>query len=834
MFTEIAAWVMKMQLAQVEESPMGQAQTQRLPVSVKLYIAFVVLASAAGAFVTFRHWTPEFSARFFLYLVIGIVSSRMKVVLPRVDGNMSVSYVFTLLALLELGRPQAMLLALLATFVQSCWHTSRRPKPVQLVFNLGCIGLTVLVASVMFDQPWFRCLPEGQAIQLAIAGTGYFCMNTLCVSIVIALSERRSILAIWKSCYVWSFPYYLVGVSLAEMVHNSIERLGWRFTVVLVPLLYVIYRSFRLYLDKLEQERTHNADMAALHLRTIEALAMAIEAKDECTQEHLRRVQVYSENIAQRMNLPEEEIQALRAASVLHDIGKLAVPDYIISKPGKLTPEEFDKMKIHTVVGAAILEEVNFPYAVTPIVRGHHERWDGKGYPDGLKGEEIPIGARILSAADCLDALSSDRQYRKALPLDEAMEHIASLAGSSFDPCVIEVLKLHYREFETLTKQAPLRKSILAKDLAVSRGAAPDAGFQKDRQEPESAKEVFMASIVSARQEAQAILELTHELGGSLRLDQTLSVVEDKLRQLVPFDCLAVYIREGNVLKVKYVDGKASLPLTSPAIPVGQGLSGWVVENKKPILNGNPAVERGHWHDAGKLNSLKSALSVPLSAENLSGALTLYHAGEDAYSKDHLRVLLAISSKIARAIEGSLRFQQVEDQASTDELTGLPNARSLCLHLEDELARAEATHRRVAFLVCDLDGFKSVNDNFGHLVGNEMLQRVAHILQSNCRASDYVGRLGGDEFVMTLAGASPAELECRIYAIDRMVRKASSEVCGSESVGISIGCACFPDDGTDAETLLSHADRDMYEVKRERKGARNNLLVLPRTIVQVA
>src|SRR5205807_5432358 len=129
-----------------------------------------------------------------------------------------------------------------------------------------------------------------------------------------------------------------------------------------------------------------------------------------------------------------EEIKALQAASILHDIGKLAVPDYIISKPGKLTPEEFEKMKVHTIVGSAILEQVAFPYSVAPIVRSHHEKWDGSGYPDGLKEEQIPIGARILSAVDCLDALASYRQYRRALPLDEAMEHVVSLAGRSFDP----------------------------------------------------------------------------------------------------------------------------------------------------------------------------------------------------------------------------------------------------------------------------------------------------------------------------------------------------------------------------------------------------------------
>ena len=195
----------------------------------------------------------------------------------------------------------------------------------------------------------------------------------------------------------------------------------------MLPIIYFIHRSYRVYLDRLSAEKRHAEEMAGLHLRTIEALALAIEAKDHTTHEHLRRVRVYAVEIGKEMGLGRAELEALRAAALLHDIGKLAVPEHIISKPGRLTPEEFEKMKIHPVVGAEILERVAFPYPVVPLVRAHHERWDGSGYPDGLKGEEIPLGARILAAVDCLDALASDRQYRRALPLDEAMEKVKRL-----------------------------------------------------------------------------------------------------------------------------------------------------------------------------------------------------------------------------------------------------------------------------------------------------------------------------------------------------------------------------------------------------------------------
>ena len=246
-----------------------------------------------------------------------------------------------------------------------------------------------------------------------------------------------------------------------------------------------MYRSYRLYLGKLETEKRHAEQVSSLHLRTIEALALAIEAKDETTGEHLQRVRVYAMELAKELGLSEDETEALQAASVLHDIGKLAVPEHIISKPGKLTPEEFEKMKIHPIVGAEILEQVHFPYPVVPIVRAHHEKWDGSGYPNGLAGEEIPIGARILAAVDCLDALASDRQYRKALPLDEAMAKVVADAGKSFDPKVVAILHRRYIELEKMANEQPLQAPPkLSTDIKVERGLAPAAGFAESGEPP--------------------------------------------------------------------------------------------------------------------------------------------------------------------------------------------------------------------------------------------------------------------------------------------------------------------------------------------------------------
>jgi putative nucleotidyltransferase with HDIG domain len=362
--------------------------------------------------------------------------------------------------------------------------------------------------------------------------------------------------------------------------------------------------------------------------------------------------------LAKDLGLSSDETEALRAASVLHDIGKLAVPEHIISKPGKLTPEEFEKMKIHPTVGAEILEQVDFPYPVAPIVRAHHEKWDGSGYPNGLAGEEIPIGARILSAVDCLDALASDRQYRKALPLDDAMAKVVEDAGKSFDPKVVAILQRRYIELERLANEQPLQSPPkLSTDIKVKRGLAPDAGFEGSaaknantlRPEADS-----VALISAARQQGQEIIALDRRSGSSLRAEDILSLLAVRLKRLVPYDSLAVYRARNGVLAAEFVTGDNFRLFSSLKIPHGGGLSGWVAQNHKAIRNGNPLVEPGYVNDPTKYSTLRSALAVPMEGTaGVAAVLALYRAEQDAFTADELRVVEALVAGLGSALESA-------------------------------------------------------------------------------------------------------------------------------------------------------------------------------------
>jgi diguanylate cyclase (GGDEF)-like protein/putative nucleotidyltransferase with HDIG domain len=812
-----------------------------LPIRARIYIAITATCGTAVLAESFLHWHSNDLLKFICYLTIAVLSSTMKVRLPGIESTMSVHFLFVLLGILELSLAETLAIGCAAALLQSVWKTRRRPEGVKVVFNV--LSMTPIAIWVTYcAYHWSsHLLRSSMPLLLLVAAVAYFLTNTVPVAIVIALVDKRSLRTIWAETYFWSLPYYLIGAAVVGLVSFVNHYIGWENALLIVPVMYWIYRSYLLYLGRLEDEKRrveieakqveaekrHVEEVCALHLRTIEGLALAIDAKDHTTHKHLHRVRTYAVEIARDLRLSEEETDALRAAALLHDIGKLAVPDHIINKPGRLTPEEFEKMKIHPIVGAEILEKVAFPYPVAPIVRAHHEKWNGAGYPDGLKGEEIPIGARVLAAADCLDALASDRQYRKALPLDEAMKVVAEEAGTSFDPRVVEILERRYLEIENLAIRGMEEASIdsLSFSPSVERGERPAAGFESGVARRHNNENDFLSSIASARQEAHTLFELSQDLGNSLSLDETLSLVAMRLRKLVPYDSIVAFVRNGDLLTPEFVSGDNFRLFSSLKIPVGTGLCGWVAQNVRPILNGNPAVEQGFAHDPRNAAEPRSALAVPLEGvTGLVGVLALYQAEPDAFTSDHLRILQVITARVALFIENALKYREAESSATIDYLTGMANARALSMYLEQELARCKREHASVAVMVCDLNGFKQINDRYGHLAGDKVLKLFATLIHEACRETDYTARMGGDEFVIVASNLPPALVGERAILLSALAQKAGREICGKDFLSLSLGAAFYPQDGMDTEQLLADADRKMYAAKQRHYEESQRLL----------
>jgi putative nucleotidyltransferase with HDIG domain len=605
----------------------------------RIYLWAHIAVGSAALLGGLASWECHDPLRFAAFLLAAALASALKVRLPGVTGTMSVSALFVLVGIVNLGLSETLVVGAVSLLVQTVWGVQVRPRFVQVAFNVANTGTAILLSTLVLEYTHSKL---GELASLAFLAVTYFAANTVPVACIIGLTEGKSILGVWRR-YRGMLPFYVVGCSMAWLVGTVPHGVQWELPIICLPLVYLVYGSNRSHIDHIEQMNQHMLEINGLHLRTIEALACAIDAKDHTTYDHLQRVQLYAIEIGKDLGLSAQELEALRAAATLHDIGKLAVPESIISKPGKLTRGEFEKMKVHPVVGAEILERVNFPYPVAPIVRTHHERWDGNGYPYGLRGAEIPIGARILAAVDCLDALASDRQYRRALPLDEAMARVVSEAGTAFDPEVVRVLQKRYRELEALAKTVTSEpKAPLSVDIKIARGGAPAAGFENEAPRR-------LGNVASIHPVTRARNAGGHEISGGLAGREALAVAAVRIEALVPYDAMTFYSCENGLVLPHFVAGEEQRGLGSLRVAQGEGLVGWVAETAKPILNGNPSVEPGYPTDG----RLASALALPLTSNGgVVGVLALYRREQDSFYAEDLVALLNVCPSVASVLSG--------------------------------------------------------------------------------------------------------------------------------------------------------------------------------------
>jgi diguanylate cyclase (GGDEF)-like protein len=590
---------------------------------------------------------------------------------------------------------------------------------------------------------------------------------------------------------------------------------GSAATTLTAGALYLVYRSYELHVGRSAEGQRHRQDLADLHLATIEALARAIDAKDQTGQSHIRRVQAYAAGLAQGFGMTDDDIQGVKTAALLHDIGKLAVPEHILSKPGPLTQEEFQKVRIHPQVGADIISAVPFPYPVAPLILSHHERWDGKGYPHGLKGADIPLGARILSVVDYYDALTSERPYHKAMTHDGALALLQQEAGRALDPSVVEMFVAMIPQMaaaiDALVPLSPVRSEYESQAHSAVAVELPS----------ENGKNSVFEDIALAHREIYALYELAQTMGTSLGVADTMALIASKLSNLVPFSSCALFLygEKTDSLSCTFATGVDDDKLAILTVKGGQGLSGWVARNRRPLVNAKPALE---FQAAGvaETTTLESALIAPLVfGDRLIGTLGVYQVEADFYTDNHRRLVDHVCEQVAAVINNSMVFEKTQEDSLTDPLTLLPNTRFMFTHLTRELARAERLKAEVALLVMDLDGFKEINDTHGHHVGDRALRQVAEVLKSAIRPYDICIRYAGDEFIVVLSGCGLEEAERKRLEMQRAVDEVMFEARPGRRVplAVSVGAAIFPRDGRTYEELLSTADSRMYRDKTRRK-----------------
>ena len=785
-----------------------------------------MLAGAVVLAVFVPHGIANFSM-FAALLLLSSFASAFKVSLPLASSGstMSVSYAVDFAALLLLGADETMLVAAASAWSQCTLRAESRAPAYRTLFSIASLILTVKAAGFAYASlggtgPGTQMGLFELAKPLVGAATTYFVFNTALVATAIALSTRQPVFRVWHENFLWSAPSYFFGAGAAAIAAAIVVRGGYWMAPLTAAPVYLIYHTYKVYMGRIQDQQHHVRQVSDLHLATIEALALAIDAKDQSAQSHIRRVQVYAAGIARALGMSENEIQGVKTAALLHDIGKLAVPEHILSKPGPLTQEEFQKIRIHPQVGAEIISGVPFPYPVAPLILSHHERWDGKGYPVGLKGEEIPLGARILSVVDYFDALMSERPYHRALHLDAALGLLRQESGKALDPRVVQAFTGLYPRLaeEAESRQEPARK--LTRVAPLASGAQPAVGLVHES----PARTNVFQDIALAHREIYALYEIAQAMGSSLGVADTMALISSKLSNLVPFACCALFLYddESETLRCRFATGVEADLMQHLTVRNGQGLTGWVARNRRPLVNARPSADYEAAGQPSDRTSLHSALVCPLLFnDRFIGTIAVYHAEPSVYTDDHRRLLDRISEQAAAVIYNSIVFEQTQEDSLTDPLTGLPNTRYMFMHLTRELARAERLKSEVSLLVMDLDSFKHINDTYGHHVGDRALREVATVLRTGIRPYDICVRYAGDEFIVVLSGCGCDEAERKRFELQRAVDDLRFEPRPGKALplAISVGAAVFPHDGASYETLLSTADSRMYRNKARRKQA---------------
>ena len=667
-----------------------QAFSSLSPLARAYVVAIVVTGGAvllAGIAALLR---STLDPRWFVLVGLTVFTSSITVKVPSVAATLSVSEAFVFSSVILYGWAPGAVLASIDGLVISFWLQHRRPQPsYRIFFNTTAPALATFAAAFVY---WIAGAPDvanpafeitALLLPLGAFAITYFLTNTWLIALAIAAEQSIPPLPLWKSKFLSLWLNFVSGASIAALLvslavgpgNNALAAI-W----LVLPLLGISYFTYKSSMDRIEDANRHVDQLNTLYLSTIETLAMAIDAKDQITHGHIRRVQTLAVALAKEVGVNDAlQIRAIEAAALLHDMGKLAVPEYILNKPGPLTPAEFERMKLHASVGADILSSIDFPYPVVPIVRHHHESWDGSGYPTGLKGTDIPIGARILSVVDCFDALTSDRPYRPRLTDQDALQVIRERRGTMYDPLIVDAFGGLYKRLRTQG------------DVFEPAGMTP---------RPESAFP-RLAAITASAGESRAMYRLIQRLAAQHSFAGALQDVADELSALVPASCFAVYTPTADSAELEAtltIGGHAEL-LRGRRVRLGERIIGWSASSGRSVLNADPVGEFG---EAARLApfGFRSCLVVPVTVEGERLAvLAAFSNQESGFTSEHQRIIEAVLRHISAVLYRLRPGSRTHPRRGLDESLELtPVAMVACRAMEGHVGSAEAVPAALAVI----------------------------------------------------------------------------------------------------------------------------------------
>lgn len=768
--------------------------------SARLYIIGVVLCGAAVIGVSVRElFVNPISNRWLILAVLTLLTGSFNVKVSSINAYISVSEAFVFASILLFGTPAGTATVVIECLVVLLWMKREARLVHRVLFNMAAPPVAVWTAGSAFYllsgiEPYsktFTPLPTLFLPLLAFTAL-YFLLNSWLVAIAVGLENGRSPVSIWLKNFAWLSVNYFSGASLAALIVTYTQQLDFSSLAVIVPLLVVSYLTFRTAMGRAEDSYSHLAELNRLYLSTIETLAMAIDAKDQITHGHIRRVQAYAVGLAKAVGVSDEKLlKAIEAAALLHDMGKLAVPEHILNKPGKLTAAEFEKMKLHASFGADMLSAIDFPYPVVPIVRHHHENWNGTGYPTGIRGTDIPIGARILSVVDCFDALTSDRPYRPRLSDQDAIGILIERRGSMYDPLVVDTFIRVYREIaptdmvvpETTASSKSPRASLPSNEAPQPR---PDSGRPESR--------------VSASSTAANASDLIK-----------------RLRNQIPYSLAILFLYDAHEdhLVARFATGVGEREVLDLQILLGERLSGWVAANKKTIVNSDPALDLGTI--AQQISPrLQTSLSVALtSPDGLLGVLALY-SSEPSYSEEHRRIAEATAIRIASEIATPSR----RASNTQDPVTGLKLAGEIPSTIE-KLREAKETPANYSLIFVEATNIPDIAQRYGRSVAEKALVQVAAAISKQVASDDLLFKRDDDEFIVLAARDEPNEVWKLAKQIRESIKAQPLSIDGSNTaiLHVSTHGISVPESQDALKGILSGRHAALV-LSSEAKGAR--------------
>lgn len=787
-----------------------------LPVKVKIYISSL---SVLSIFVS--SWAAlELVNNFSVYDKGWLVLTALALItIPAYCFSPSVSTLIGIgdAYIMAIGMIYGVAPCIVATFLQSLIISVVAQKPkvhcYKIVFNTASTVCGAWIYSTVYH---YVNGGSQDLLDIIVAATAlvitFFLVNSILTSIAIAWSREESIIQFWvKACVPLALDYSISTVFATFIV--GLSSIKWYIPFLVAPFLTIVWGWNKLLQSRHQQTQKHLEEQEQLYLQTVESLALAVDAKDQTTYGHIRRVRVYAMGLAKLCGVRDKnELNAIMTGALLHDIGKIAIADYILNKPGRLSKKEYEKVKQHAAAGDEILQQVRFPYPVAKYVRHHHERWDGQGYPDGLKGEEIPLGARILSIADAFDAIRFSRPYKPSIQTDEAKDLLRQQAGTAYDPILVHLFIDHIDELE----QQAIKESENATQLSFRK-------YSETAEDPHSVASATAAIVRDIPGELVRLAELCSSTSDFLQLEDILAIIAQRLKIIVPFTTLVFYRRDGDDrMRTEFAYGKFSDLLKDRTIEMGQGISGWAAAYKQPMINTSPALD---FQDVkGDFEIFGDALVAPIVYGDESlGTISLYAEAPISYSQKDLNILQTLAGLLA-PLAADANQESSEAQGIIDPVTCLNRVSFLTALGPQLISLAAESQTPVSLIYVEIANLPQIVRSLGQNLGNSILRRVADCIRPELRDTDILVRYGYQGFAALLPGVREDQALRCAQRLNRQIRQVSVAPGQGFTIDCRTGVSLYPVNGSTVIALLQAAQENLRKGSGEKSSGDNKVV----------